>query len=765
MSRFAKSAVCALAALLSAAPGVSAQANAPRIGCVYPAGGRRGTTFQVSVGGQFLDGAAAARFSAAGVRTKVIEHTKPLSRQEFNQCRERLKKLAAKKAAARPKGGRGRAAPAWTAAAERLLAELRAKIALFNKRTLSPALAENVVLEVTIDSEAEPGEGELRLLTARGLTNPTVFCVGVLPEFAERAPDFAERAPEADALRRRALPAARTPAAPTDVTLPAVINGRIMPGGVDRFRFQARAGERLVFDARARRLAPYLADAVPGWFQAVLALYDDRGRELAYVDDYRFSPDPVLFHEIEADGAYLLEIRDAIYRGREDFVYRIEAGRLPFVTGIFPLGGRAGVATTVALEGWNLSANSLALGAEEMSARLTHLRARGGDLLSNRVPFAVDTLPECLEREPNDTPGVAQPIVLPMIVNGRIAAPGDRDCFRFEGRAGEEIVAEIRARRLGSPLDSILELTDAEGRRIAINDDYEDKGAGLLTHQADSWLRATLPASGVYHVQVSDLQGKGGSEYGYRLRVSPPRRDFELRMVPSGINAGPGAAAPLLVHALRRDGFQGPIAIELCDAPPGFALHGGRMPAGQDQVRLTLALPPNPLGEPCPLRLTGRATIDGRVVSRPVVPADDLMQAFAYRHLVPAAELVVATRGRRAFAAQARIAGETPVKIPAGGARRVFIEIPARGLLHDSDLELDEPPEGIALKAVNPSRRGVEIVLGADAAKIAPGLEGNLIAAVFAKKAAKADGAAPKGAQRGAPLTMLPAIPFRIVAP
>ena len=37
-----------------------------------------------------------------------------------------------------------------------------------------------------------------------------------------------------------------------------------------------------------------------------------------------------------------MEIKDALYRGREDFVYRITIGELPFVTGIFPLGGRAG---------------------------------------------------------------------------------------------------------------------------------------------------------------------------------------------------------------------------------------------------------------------------------------------------------------------------------------------------------------------------------------------------------------------------------------
>ena len=90
---------------------------------------------------------------------------------------------------------------------------------------------------------------------------------------------------------------------------------------------------------------------MPGWFQATLALYDAKGSELAYADDYRFHPDPVLLYEIPADGDYVLEIKDAIYRGREDFVYRITLGELPFVTGIFPLGGPSGRRTTVAADG------------------------------------------------------------------------------------------------------------------------------------------------------------------------------------------------------------------------------------------------------------------------------------------------------------------------------------------------------------------------------------------------------------------------------
>ena len=74
------------------------------------------------------------------------------------------------------------------------------------------------------------------------------------------------------------------------VDLPVVLNGQIMPGQVDRYPFRARRGQKLVIAVEARHLIPYLADAVPGWFQAVAALYDAKGDELAVADHYRFIP-------------------------------------------------------------------------------------------------------------------------------------------------------------------------------------------------------------------------------------------------------------------------------------------------------------------------------------------------------------------------------------------------------------------------------------------------------------------------------------------
>ena len=54
------------------------------------------------------------------------------------------------------------------------------------------------------------------------------------------------------------------------ITVPCTMNGQIAAGEVNRYRFQANKGQRLVISVKARQLVPYVADGVPGWYQAVL---------------------------------------------------------------------------------------------------------------------------------------------------------------------------------------------------------------------------------------------------------------------------------------------------------------------------------------------------------------------------------------------------------------------------------------------------------------------------------------------------------------
>ena len=760
----------------------------PHVGYLYPAGGCQDSVFRITAGGQRLQGVTSVYVSGEGVHASVIRHYRPLRKLDKAQRQElqrRLNELWEKRWAEMRREGRAPMLPGMqfagkatgkpgaketeTTTAEgvklpehpllenlenlslRGLAHVANEIMNSKKRQPNAQIAEMVLIEVAIDPDAPPGDRELRLGTPAGLTNPMSFQVGLLPEVCEQEPN--------DTKAYTILP--EEP--PLDI--PVLLNGQIMPGDVDRFRFGAQRGERLVMEAQARRLIPYLADAVPGWFQATMTLYDAWGNEAVFDDDYRFNPDPVLFYKIPEDGEYELEIRDALYRGREDFVYRIAVGEQPFITRMFPLGGRMGVKTVASIAGWNLSKKRLPLDTQPGDDCIRQTALRQGKWLSNRILYAVDTLPEYDETEPNDNVRDAQRISLPRIVNGRIAQPGDVDVFRFKGRAGDEVAAEVYARRLYSPLDSVLRLTDASGRVLEWNDDHEDKETGLLTHHADSYLCVRLPEDGVYCVHLGDSQHHGGEAYTYRLRITPPRPDFALRVTPSSMNVPTGRTVPVCVYALRNDGFDGDIELVLKDAPAGFTLNGARIPSGRDRLRMTLTAPREPLDQPVVLRLEGQARIAGQTVSRPVVPSEDMMQAFLYRHLVPSQELMIAVTGPGRRGPPVELADDVPVRIPAGGTAWVRIKTPKNPKLQDIRLALSEPPEGVTLQEVRSVPDGLALLLKADGDALRTGFADNLIVEAFTEAAgAKQDGKAAKKKQRVS-LGVLPAIPFEVVQP
>jgi hypothetical protein len=293
------------------------------------------------------------------------------------------------------------------------------------------------------------------------------------------------------------------------------------------------------------------------------------------------------------------------------------------------------------MKGWNLDGAELSLPASDSPPGVYSLAARRRGFESNRVPFALDTLPEGFEQEPNNDPAHARRVHLPLIVNGRIDRPDDRDVFRFVGQSNDTVVAEVCARRLDSPLDSVLRLTDARGRLVAFNDDHEDLASGLNTHHADSYLMATLPADGAYSVQLADAARRGGEEYAYRLRISAPQPDFALRVVPSSVSVRSRNMAALSVYALRKDGFAGAIELALKNPPSGFSAAPAVVPAGKPMGTLVVKTDRVATQELVRLVVEGRATIGEGAVVHEAVPAEDRMQAFLWRHLVPARDLDV----------------------------------------------------------------------------------------------------------------------------
>ncbi|MFW5693483.1 MAG: hypothetical protein ACOCWL_04645, partial [Thermoguttaceae bacterium] len=239
-------------------------ASGQYIGFVYPAGAQRGTTTLIRLGGQRIDGVEGAIVSGDGVEAKLVDYHRWLNNQEIRLLRENLRDLR-RAAAARKK-----AKKELDATAEKIMANIEDRIALWENRPANRSVVNLAFVEVTVAPDAEPGPREIRLVLRTGVTNPMVFHVGQYPEFS-RPPMKMAQVPvlgnEAAAERNRPPEEQEV-----QVTVPCVVNGQVAAGEVNHYRFEATKGQRLVVAAHARELIPYIADAVPGWFQPVVTL-------------------------------------------------------------------------------------------------------------------------------------------------------------------------------------------------------------------------------------------------------------------------------------------------------------------------------------------------------------------------------------------------------------------------------------------------------------------------------------------------------------
>jgi hypothetical protein len=628
----------------------------PHISYIFPAGAQVGKTVVVTVGGLHVLGAKAVRVTGEGVTASVLEAPGP---------------------DAATKG-----APP--------------KAAVIKKADGTTEQTETTRLSIAVSPGATPGERDLRVVTPGGISNRFRFVVGQLPEVNEVEPN-SERG---QAQRLDALP--------------VVVNGQIMQADCDLFRFPAKAGQTLVFAVQARDILPFIADAVPGWLQAILTRYDADSKQLAYVDDFRFKPDPVLIYKVPKDGDYLIEIKDSLYRGREDFLYRLSIGTLPYVTHLFPLGAPRGTTAKVELRGANLPAPGLDVKLPADALPPWRVNVTSGGITSNTLPFDVGDLEETLEAEPNDSPRQANKVKAPTVINGRIERPGDVDCFAFETQARQSLVIEVRARRLDSPLDSIVAVLDAKGSVLAQNDDTVDDSLPLITHHADSRVAFTFPTAGEYVVRIGDTQGKGGEEYAYRLSVAPPRPDFALRVSPDNARLGRGDNTAVTVTVLRKDGFDGDVRLAVKNLPQGFAVRGATIPPKENDVRFTITAPPDaPVGMLSPV-VVGTGTLAGREVVRQALPAEQLMQAFSITHRVPTQEFAMVVADSEFFTLTTALAPDQVVEVPQGGEAQVAVKV-VRGTKGVGQIRLaaDQPPRSILVKgaSVLPDKDEVAVAL------------------------------------------------------
>ncbi len=188
----------------------------------------------------------------------------------------------------------------------------------------------------------------------------------------------------------------------------------------------------------------------------------------------------------------------------------------------------------------------------------------------------IDDLPTISATGSNRTASAAQSIRPPIAVDG---ASGEltSDFYRFTAKRGQRLAVEVVAQRLGSALDPVLRLLDAQGRELAYCDDFPGLGG-------DARLEYRFGETGDYFVEVRDVRYQGGKDYFYRLRAG----DFPLHAVPFPLGAKRGTVAKFSLPG-RRAGKELQLQLKMPDAT-GERFAGLRFARGQGSCAARIAV-------------------------------------------------------------------------------------------------------------------------------------------------------------------------------
>jgi len=288
-----------------------------------------------------------------------------------------------------------------------------------------------VTVELDVSPDAQVGPVSFRLLTPLGTSPEGKFLIE--PYYGE-APD---KEPN------------DTPENAFEAFLPAILAGTISrPGDIDYFKIQVKAGEELSFLNGAMLIGSAL--------QPVVTILDADLNTVAAFGENGGSEQVMFARRFDKAGAYYIRVEDYQHSGRASNFYRIIVGEFPLVLGAFPLGVQSGSTVELAIRGYHT------LGKLKVDGKPS---PDSDDTITLRPENAFDTVRVALGAEP-EVQSQGGSIAVPVTVNGRIDKPGAENRYRFRATKGEQLVFEVNARRLGSDLDSYLEILDAKGQPV-----------------------------------------------------------------------------------------------------------------------------------------------------------------------------------------------------------------------------------------------------------------------------------------------------------
>ncbi len=424
--------------------------------------------------------------------------------------------------------------------------------------SISPlAIRPNVPTEITLSgsdlsgaqlwrsfpSRVEPlGEGRFRI------TAGSLFGIGALRAFGSNGvshPGFI-MLDELPTIPENTTNKTRTAA--QRVERASAVDGRADELSYDWFEFRGSKGQRTWIETVAARLGSKL--------DSVIRIVNATGRELARNDDSPgMNGDSLLAFTPPETGEYFIEVRDVNYGGGSSYFYRLRIGGSPLASTSF--------------------------------------------IVSNS-----STMPESIEREPNDTAAKATRISLTNSIKGRFDKSSDRDWYEFAARKGERYEFRAATRSLGSPSDAVLQIHSADGKRIArSNPSAADEGV----------VKYAFTDNGTYRLSVEEAIGAFGSNIFYRI-TARPAVGFALTLDTDRVNVAPGKSFDLKV-TVTRDDHKGAVTIGLEELPETFIVTNNVIAEGKSNVTMKVIAPETlEIGTWQTFSVVGMAKRDGKEV-------------------------------------------------------------------------------------------------------------------------------------------------------
>ena len=421
-----------------------------------------------------------------------------------------------------------------------------------------------VRVKVKVTAECPLGEHPVRVRTAGGITELKTFYVGPFP------------------VVDRVKPKAGEP--PQKLPLNSTIASSVPNESQEIFTVDAKKGQRLSAEIESMRLGR-------GFYDPYIEILDTKGFILSRSDDTKlFIQDCYASATVPEDGTYTIKVRETSYGAVG--LYRMHVGTFARPTAVYPGGGQVGQDLKVNFidQATGDFVQSLKV-PQPVSYNVTDGRmdqpnnndfgifaARDGVRAPSWNRLRISEFPNALEVEPNNSRGEAKLIETPMplALNGIIEKPGDEDWFHFTAKKGQRYGVRLYGRKLRSPLDSVMNVYDKNGKSLAGNDD---------SGGPDSYFAWTVPTDGEYFLRVRDHLSNGGLDYVYRVEFQPvkptlstyipdvSRYDTHTR---KSVVVARGNRFPLVLN-VRRGSFGGALQMAMKDFPAGIKLHADEM--------------------------------------------------------------------------------------------------------------------------------------------------------------------------------------------